>query len=79
METPKRIVLDIDHFKGVLELTCPDCNAPSKISLENAFAPITCECGLVYYLSETEQKDARKTLEDIRKVQNGSSDPGSLT
>jgi len=62
-------------FKGMLEVTCTECNAPTKIPLENSSIPIKCECGLIYYLSEIQMKDARKSLEDIRLARNDMSDP----
>ena len=65
----------IVNFKGMLEVTCAECNAPTRIPLENSFKPIKCECGLIYYLSEIQMKDARKNLEEIRLARNDMSDP----
>ena len=62
-------------FKGMLEVTCAECNASTRIPVENSSLPIKCECGLIYYFSEIQMKDARKSLEEIRLARNDMSDP----
>ena len=65
----------IVSFNGLLEVTCPECNKPTRIPLENSSIPIKCECGLIYYLSEIQMKDLRKNLEEIRWARNDMSNP----
>ncbi len=62
-------------FKGMLEVTCAECSAPTTIPLENFSIPIKCECGLIYYLSEIQMTDLRKSLEEIRLARNDMSNP----